>query len=601
MDTLPPEVGMAQELIGNFEQDYPEVCKRLGTKPLHVLKFGSVLPPLPLKPSDILSPELSTKSSEMSMPQSRIGSAGRKHQVVINDVEGEVKSVIHTGSKADLLADGAISTHNISHNGTAKTYIPSRKVVSDRREISIQEFLKKGQIEFGSGMNFFSGLQWTKRQVPYTSRYKFTPTVNILMLDGEEDEEVLYKIEIRGWKIPIQNLEALNLMIPQMHNLVNVSLWNCGLTNLHLPSILSICVSGNIRQLLLDQNPLIPEISYGSFLGEDSCLRTLTLRGNHITDLGAKLISNALKTNRNLVGLDLFENKIQKAGAEALSDALKVNSCLQALNLGKNNIGDDGALYLSKALSNYPLSPEEVQQRKKQISEIDRQKHDIEEDPGANKNKKGRRAPSAMNKPADKGDKKGAAKAGTAAPVAKKGTEPTPPAGKKVEDPKAKKAAPPVEDKKAKKPVSVQKNKKGKPEDLKEEAEETVDVVNNFEPMFEVNNQWYILGNRTLNSLNLCSNGITDHGLKILYELVNEQEITSEQALDGMLGLFRLILIHNNISYDNPMYVQLNTLLNSRNPFFEPVDDMDISVDGNNEGGEFGEGDNDEVFAEEQN
>ncbi|KAJ3313002.1 hypothetical protein HDV04_002484 [Boothiomyces sp. JEL0838] len=525
MDTI-QEPSIPTELIGNFEQDYPEVCKRLGTKPLAVLKFGSALPPLPLKQNEIMSPELSAKSSEMSMPQSRIGSAGRKQQAAINDAEVEVKPVIHTGSKADLLADGGISTHNISHNGTAKSFIPSRKVVSDRREMSIQEFLKKGQIDFGSGMNFFSGLQWTKREVPYASRYRFTPTANILMLDGEEDEEILYKIDIRGWKLPIQNLEALNIMLPQMHNLVN------------------------LRQLLLDQNPLIPEISYGLFLGEDSCLRTLILRGNNITDLGAKLISNALKTNRNLVGLDLFENRIQKGGAEALSEALKVNSCLQALNLGKNHIGDDGAMYLSKALSNYPLSPEEVQQRKKQISEIDRQKHDVEEDSGANKNKKGRRAPSAMQKPPEKGDKKGAAKTGTASVPAKKVSEPTPPVGKKVEDPKAKKAAPPADDKKAKKPVSVQKNKKGKPEDLKEETEEVictyckaVDVVNNFEPMFE----------------------------------------------------------HNNISYDSPMYLQLNTLLNSRNPFFEPVDDMDISADGNNDGGDFAEGENDDAFPEEQN
>ncbi|KAJ3275924.1 Leucine-rich repeat-containing protein 71 [Terramyces sp. JEL0728] len=600
MDTIAADNVLTQELVGNFEQDYPDLCKKLGTKPLAVLKFGSTLPPLPLKQNDILSPELSTKSSEMSMPQSRIGSAGRKQLVPLNDVDAETKPVAHTGSKADLLADTAVSTHNIAHSGAAKAYVPSRKVVSDRREVSIQEFLKKGQIEFGSGMNFFSGLQWTKRQAPYTSRYKFTPTVNILMLDGEEDEEILYRIEIRGWKIPVQNLEALNLMLPQMHNLVNVSLWNCGLTNVHIPSLISICVSGNIRQLLLDQNPFIPEISYALFLGEESCLRTITLRGNNITDLGVKLISNALKANRNLVGLDLFENKIQKGGAEALSEALKVNSCLQALNLGKNHIGDDGALFLSKALSNYALSPEEVQSRKKQITEIDRQKHDVEEDTGANKNKKGRRAPSALNKP-DKGDKKAPPPKAGAIPPAKKGSEPAATVAKKVEDPKAKKTVAPPEDKKAKKPVSVQKNKKGKPEDLKEEAEDTADVVNNAEPMFEVNNQWYILGNRILNSLNLCSNGITDHGLKILYDVVNEQEFTSDQALDGMLGLFRLILVHNNISHDNPLYLQLNTLLNSRNPFFEPVDDMDISADGNNDGGEFGDGENEDGFQEEQN
>lgn len=57
--------------------------------------------------------------------------------------------------------------------------------------------------------------------------------------------------------------------------------------------------------------------------------------------------------------------------------------------------------------------------------------------------------------------------------------------------------------------------------------------------MFEINNQWFVLGNRTLNNLNVSHNGITEAGLKTLFDAVTEQELTAENANDGLLGLFR--------------------------------------------------------------
>jgi hypothetical protein len=60
--------------------------------------------------------------------------------------------------------------------------------------------------------------------------------------------------------------------------------------------------------------------------------------------------------------------------------------------------------------------------------------------------------------------------------------------------------------------------------------------------MFEVNNQWYVLGNRSLNSLNVSANDITELGLKNLLTLITEQDSTSEQATEGSLGLFRIVL-----------------------------------------------------------
>jgi Ran GTPase-activating protein (RanGAP) involved in mRNA processing and transport len=103
---------------------------------------------------------------------------------------------------------------------------------------------------------------------------------------------------------------------------------------------------GNLRELSLDNNPGVSETLWASLFVDDSFLRVVSLRGNGITDVGAKGIANALKTNRTLFSLNLFDNKIQKTGAEYFGETLKANSTLQTLSLGKNNIGDDGLLSL---------------------------------------------------------------------------------------------------------------------------------------------------------------------------------------------------------------------------------------------------------------
>jgi hypothetical protein len=65
-----------------------------------------------------------------------------------------------------------------------------------------------------------------------------------------------------------------------------------------------------------------------------------------------------------------------------------------------------------------------------------------------------------------------------------------------------------------------------------------------LEAMFEVNGQWYILGNRSLCNLDLSSNDISEVGLKYLLEAVTIQESTVEHAQnsDVGLGIYRISL-----------------------------------------------------------
>lgn len=116
----------------------------------------------------------------------------------------------------------------------------------------------------------------------------------------------------------------------------------------YFPAINSLVSSGSIQQVAIERNPNISETLFAQLLGEESNIRILSLRCNRIGDNGVKLIGTALKTNRSLVSLDLFDNKIKKLGAEGLAEGLKGNSILQSLCLGKNDIGDEGVLFLTK-------------------------------------------------------------------------------------------------------------------------------------------------------------------------------------------------------------------------------------------------------------
>jgi len=65
--------------------------------------------------------------------------------------------------------------------------------------------------------------------------------------------------------------------------------------------------------------------------------------------------------------------------------------------------------------------------------------------------------------------------------------------------------------------------------------------------MFEINGQGYILGNRTLNILNLSKNELTEEVLNYFYNSLTEQDTTLINIPDELPGLIKLDLSVNNI------------------------------------------------------
>lgn len=87
--------------------------------------------------------------------------------------------------------------------------------------------------------------------------------------------------------------------------------------------------------------------------------------------------------------------------------------------------------------------------------------------------------------------------------------------------------------------------------------------------MFELNGQWFVLGNRTLNNLNLSRNGIHEEGLKALMDAVLEQEASIDNAPEGMIGIFRIALQvggHDDCTYWRVRAIDVTVPLNSGQP-----------------------------------
>jgi hypothetical protein len=55
-----------------------------------------------------------------------------------------------------------------------------------------------------------------------------------------------------------------------------------------------------------------------------------------------------------------------------------------------------------------------------------------------------------------------------------------------------------------------------------------------------------VWGNRTLGSLNLSHNGLSDDTLKSFLDALADQEIANEYIPDGFNGLYRLIFLVND-------------------------------------------------------
>ncbi|KAF7210932.1 transcript variant X3, partial [Nothobranchius furzeri] len=177
------------------------------------------------------------------------------------------------------------------------------------------------------------------------------------------------KITISGWKVNERIFRVLQKMLPSLSQIASLQLWHAGLTDQMVASLantLPLCSS--LRVVSLEGN-VLQDQSFHLLFTESCVLTQLHLRCNRIGDEGARLIGSALSTptsaNKNLVYLNLAFNWIGDAGAAHIAQGLRLNRTLLLLSLANNMIGDLGAAHLAAILVDFPLTHEEIVERRK--------------------------------------------------------------------------------------------------------------------------------------------------------------------------------------------------------------------------------------------
>ncbi|KAI8593813.1 hypothetical protein BDZ88DRAFT_101325 [Geranomyces variabilis] len=319
------------EYTGNFGADFTEACKRRGCKPFNVLTVRYPLPPLPVP--------VTPRRTSLATDGERSDAAALAGE---EPTSGEEKAAESSSSGPDA----APTSQPATAPATEGSDDPNR--------------LKLGP-----------------KVMNYQSRFRFRPT--LVLETGEDDEDDLQKLEVRGWSIAPEMMEIISSLVSSCGSFTTLAFWNCGMTAAHLAPLAGALPSTSVTTLSVEQNSQIPPAAFADLITEDSPVRHLSLRSNKMGDAGAKALAEQLKVNKTMVSLNLWDNQIGKEGVEAIAEALKVNVTLLSLSLGMNNIGDDGASALAKVLSNCPLSHEELATRRKAMADLDKQRKDQEE------------------------------------------------------------------------------------------------------------------------------------------------------------------------------------------------------------------------------
>ncbi|XP_070183348.1 leucine-rich repeat-containing protein 71-like isoform X2 [Littorina saxatilis] len=428
----------------------------------------------------------------------------------------------------------------------------------------------------------------------YTMKEKFDyfkPSVQVEM-DHPDKGDTVTEVYVRGWKIDMAMMGIFQMCWPAMDKLHTLNLWGVGLNGETLQlmaSFLHLCV--NLKNVILDGNT-VEEENFSSLIGHDSTIQNLSLRYCAITKKGAQGIGMALGTakaaNTKLLSLNLSGNHIDDEGAEYIARGLKMNRSLLSLSLNSNKIGDKGATKIAEALSRFPLSHDEVVERRRQLS-----------DKGS-PDRFGK-SPSPSRREGSKDRPASVRSSGTHADKDKKGTRDKPSA-KNKKDPKAKDAK---EDTKGTKKDKEDTRggtktrggvpgtqsqasmaadsgktiggKSKKPNDGKKKTniqDNEVDTPEVINPLLEVadliDGQLWVAGNRILINLNLARNKIDEGGVTALLKAMQYQTTLTMDSRNSGSGLMRLCLHRNAVGRESLTLKKLNDHMTPKDPFYKP-------------------------------
>ncbi|KAL5019458.1 hypothetical protein ScPMuIL_002350 [Solemya velum] len=414
----------------------------------------------------------------------------------------------------------------------------------------------------------------------YTTKDKFEyflPCIQVEMENTDKPDTVT-EIFIRGWKIDVTMMNIFKQCWPTIEKLHSVNLWNTALNGETLSimaAFLPQCAS--LRNLVLDSNP-VREQNWHELLTEECPVQNLSLRHCGITDKGAEMLGHSLgsarKTNTKLIALNLSGNQIGDAGMEHIANGLRMNRSLLSLSLANNHIGNKGAQKIGEVLSRFPLTHEEVVERRRQISDKgspDRNKSPPPSRRADSKDRPGSVRSSSHAEKEKKREKPSAKKKDSKAKDPKEEEKHDKTKGKNQKDEKnatkgkatassgggRSSGASIAADAKSGKSKGSKGKDKGKTTQQEAEFSDSTEMVN---PLLEgtdfIDGQVWVSGNRMLINLNLSRNRIEQTGMEALLKAMQYQTTLAMDSKSSGTGLLRLCVFKNLLRRESrPRYI----------------------------------------------
>ncbi|XP_060809812.1 uncharacterized protein LOC106142298 [Amyelois transitella] len=176
------------------------------------------------------------------------------------------------------------------------------------------------------------------------------------------------EISINGYQqVPRLLIKILALCVPYNPYLSKISL-RSGLSGTSLYETVQMLTTSQITYICLDDSN-IPERNYHDLLEYQTHLQVLSLARCSITDAECALLIPKLAyphpASKTLVALCLTGNYISDEGARLLGQALRSNRALTYLNLCGNRINNNGAVDMLRSLMEFPVTSEEMVMKRK--------------------------------------------------------------------------------------------------------------------------------------------------------------------------------------------------------------------------------------------
>ena len=378
--------------------------------------------------------------------------------------------------------------------------------------------------------------------------------------EDDQDLSTLRHFYFRGYKLTDQLLHILSTCFPFCTQLHSISLWSVGLSEATLSELARVTASiPSLKRLVLDGNP-IPDGDFSLLLSQEkSVVETLSLRGCGISSSQSTAIGYALRKNKSLTFFDLSNNYLDDDSGIAVVKGLRTNRTLHALFLTGNSLTDVMVEFLANSvLQEFPLTHEEIVERRTLVFSSLAAENPHRREMVDSPNKLGIN----QGTPSPVPDETRLRTSGTKTTASSKNLPREDKSAKNIEKPKSKhvdSARKRTGSKIAKRPQELTDSDK---QDVFEYANPLLEKVSMREK------QIFIPGNMTLLSLNLSYNLISVRSLSSLLAAVVWQSKEPNNVYKP--GLLKVSLKNNLFSEQEPVCIELHSMVAKQNPLYVP-------------------------------